>query len=91
MLGDDEPLFGGSLSREPRESALPLSQWTCKVSRPFDRRCVMLPGEVATDDQAFRQILGRPEGDVGALLRLIPEGKGSVCSRTRLRSGRLSE
>jgi hypothetical protein len=35
----------------------------------------MPPGEVKTDEQAFRQILGRLEGDVGTILQLIPEGK----------------
>jgi hypothetical protein len=35
----------------------------------------MLPGEVQSDEQAFRQILGRLEGDVGTILQLIPEGK----------------
>lgn len=35
----------------------------------------MRPGEVKSDEQAFRQILGRLEGEVGTMLRLIPEGK----------------
>jgi hypothetical protein len=35
----------------------------------------MLPGEVRSDEQAFRQILGRLEGEVGTTLRLIVDGK----------------
>jgi len=35
----------------------------------------MRPGEVQSDEQAFRQILGRLEGEVGTMLQLIPEGK----------------
>src|SRR5262245_41809907 len=35
----------------------------------------MLPGEVESDEQAFCQILGRLEGEVGTILQLIPEGK----------------
>jgi len=35
----------------------------------------MLPGEVKTDQQAFLQILGRLESEVGTILQLIPVGK----------------
>lgn len=35
----------------------------------------MRPGQVQSDEQAFRQILGRLEGEVGTMLQLIPEGK----------------
>lgn len=35
----------------------------------------MRPGEVTSDEQAFRQILSRLEGDVGTILKLIPKGK----------------
>ena len=33
------------------------------------------PGEVASDEEAFRQILLRLEGDVGTILQLISKGK----------------
>ncbi len=33
------------------------------------------PGQVTSDEQAFRQILGRLEGEVGTMLRLIEVGK----------------
>ena len=33
------------------------------------------PGEVASDEEAFRQILGRLENDVGTILQLISKGK----------------
>jgi len=36
---------------------------------------IMLPGEVQSDEQAFRQILGRLEGEVGTSLQLIVDGK----------------
>jgi hypothetical protein len=36
---------------------------------------IMLPGEVQSDEQAFRQILGRLEGEVGTTIGLIVEGK----------------
>ena len=35
----------------------------------------MRPGEVKSDEQAFRQILSRLEGDVGTILQLISKGK----------------
>jgi hypothetical protein len=35
----------------------------------------MIPGKVRSDKQAFYQILTRLEGDVGTILKLIPEGK----------------
>ena len=35
----------------------------------------MRPGEVKSDEQAFRQILLRLEGDVGTILKLISKGK----------------
>jgi hypothetical protein len=35
----------------------------------------MRPGEVQSDTQAFRQVLGRLESEVGSILKLIPEGK----------------
>jgi hypothetical protein len=35
----------------------------------------MLPGEVQSDEQAFRQILGRLEGEVGTILQLIGDSK----------------
>ena len=35
----------------------------------------MRPGEVRSDEQAFRQILSRLEGDVGTILQLISKGK----------------
>lgn len=35
----------------------------------------MRPGEVQSDEQAFRQILGRLENDVGTILKLISKGK----------------
>jgi hypothetical protein len=33
----------------------------------------MRPGRVSSDEQAFRQILGRLENEVGTLLRLIED------------------
>jgi hypothetical protein len=33
------------------------------------------PGQVASDQQAFQQILGRLEGEVGTILRLVDTGK----------------
>ncbi len=36
-----------------------------------------LPGEVQSDEQAFRQILVRLEGEVGMMLRLIWESKNT--------------
>jgi hypothetical protein len=33
------------------------------------------PGEVTTDQQAFQQVLGRLEGDVGTLIQLVIEGQ----------------
>jgi hypothetical protein len=39
----------------------------------------MLPGEVRSDEQAFRQIFGRLEGEVGMSLRLIlGNAKGDI-------------
>src|SRR5437868_1383861 len=35
----------------------------------------MRPGQVTTDEQAFRQILGRLEGEPGAIIRLVEESK----------------
>ena len=35
----------------------------------------MRPGEVTSDQQAFQQVLGRLEGDVGTLIQLVNEGK----------------
>ena len=35
----------------------------------------MRPGEVTSDQQAFQQVLGRLEGDVGTLIQLVREGK----------------
>lgn len=35
----------------------------------------MRAGEVATDQQAFEQVLGRLQGDVGTLIQLVIEGK----------------
>ena len=42
-----------------------------KIRRTRARR----PGEVESDEQAFRKILGRLEGDVGTILKLISKGK----------------
>lgn len=35
---------------------------------------IVRPGEVTTDQQAFKQVLGRLEGDVGTLIQLVVEG-----------------
>jgi len=37
------------------------------------------PGEVKSDQQAFQQILGRLEGEVGTLIYLVNESKKSGC------------
>ena len=39
----------------------------------------MRPGEVKSDQQAFQQILGRLEGEVGTLIYLVNESKKSGC------------
>lgn len=47
-----------------------------KLAKRRSRRVrAMRPGEVKSDKQAFRQILGRLEGDVGTILKLISKGK----------------
>ena len=45
------------------------------AKRRSRRGKAMRPGEVKSDEQAFRQILCRLEGDVGTILKLIPKGK----------------
>ncbi len=45
------------------------------LERRIRRTRAMRPGEVASDKQAFRQILLRLEGDVGTILQLISKGK----------------
>ncbi len=45
------------------------------VERRIRRKNAMRPGEVKSDKQAFRQILGRLENDVGTILQLILKGK----------------
>ncbi len=48
------------------------------VERRIRRKNAMRPGEVKSDEQAFRQILLRLEGDVGTILKLISKGKKEV-------------
>ena len=45
------------------------------VERRIRRKNAMRPGEVRSDEQAFRQILNRLEGDAGTILQLISKSK----------------